>query len=539
MWFGNLVSYSYWNELYLTEGWATLFSSIITNSLFPQWKVLVNAETAKNGFKLSDSLQSSPPLIHSIKSFADINGIFNVISYTKGGAFYDMLNHRMGSNIFQEMLRYHYKKFSFKATVTNDLLNSFQKYFPEFSIPKLRTWTDQAGYPLITVNDRRSGFYSFSQKRFYSEEVSKPDNSTWWVPIRYTTSSGEILNFSFSEKESPMLKIQGSWFKLNKNQNGVFRVNYPETIWRNLIKAIESQDKNLSELDILGLTDDIFVLSGSSEVSVVFALDLSKSCNRITYHGVLNTLITSLREISNRLTNKPIEIQKKYQRFVSSIFDYNIRRLGWEKKPEDSHDDSKNRELILIESSYYENEEVIRECMKRYTSGNIPKEFERLIFDTVVKSSDRRIFNVFLEKFKNARNEDEKMNYLLALTQTKDLNLMKVVLDILVSDAVRSQDGMTYFGYIVRNNQQSSNVVWEYVKQNYPKILEKFGQTLIDTRLVSFVTFQFDTTNQYNDVKEFFKTRSSSPYVSLALSNILRRKKYIDTIYSDLVNYFQ
>eukprot|EP01080_Neovahlkampfia_damariscottae_P006940 gene6940-11103_t len=539
MWFGNLVSYSYWNELYLTEGWATLFATKITHSFYPKWKSDIKAEISKNRFKTSDSLQSSPPLIHSIKSIPDIHSIFNVISYTKGGAFYDMLNHRMGGLRFREMLRYHYKKFSFKATITNDLLTSFQKYYPELTVQNLRTWTDKAGYPLVTVKSLGNSNYKFEQKRFYSEEISRPDNKTWWIPDRYKTSKGNQVSYSFSERESNVYNIQGDWFKLNSNQYGVFRVNYPETGWKNLIKAIQSEDKSLSELDILGLTDDIFVLSGASETSIKLALDLSLACQKTTSHGVFVTLISSLREISNRLIFKPRDIQLKYQRFASSIFRFNIERLGWERKPGDSHDDSKNRELFLLESSHYENEDVIREAIRRYTTNNIPKDLQRLIYDTVVKSSNDQFFQEILEKYKKSSNENDKSNYLLALTQTKNINSMKVILELLISNSVRSQDGASYFGYMVKNNQQSPNVVWNFFKENYDKILAKYGQTIIDTRLVGFVTAQFDNKKQYNDVKEFFKNRSTSPYVSLALSNIASRMKYIDTIYDDLVQYFK
>ena len=539
MWFGNLVSYSYWNELYLTEGWATLFATKITHSLYPKWKVNIKGEISKNRFKTSDSLQSSPPLIHSIKSIPDIHSIFNVISYTKGGAFYDMLNHRMGSLKFQNMLRYHYKKFSFKATVTDDLLSSFQKFHPEFTIKNLRTWTDKAGYPLITVKSLGNSNFKFNQKRFYSEEITRPDNKTWWIPDLYKTSNGNQISYSFSDKESKVFNIQGvNWFKLNSNQFGIFRVNYPENEWKNLIKAIESKDQYLTELDILGLTDDVFVLSGASETSIKLALDLSLACQKITSNGVFVTLISSLREISNRLIFKSRDIQLKYQRFASSIFRFNIERLGWQSKPQDTHDDSKNRELFLLESSHYENSDVIKEAIRRYTTNNIPKNLERLIYDTVIKSSNVNIFNEILARYKKSTNENEKTNYLLALTQTKNFDFMKIVLNILISNSVRSQDGMTYLGYMVKNNQQSPNVVWNFVKENYEKILLKYGQSIIDTRLIPFVTFQFDNQNQYNDVKEFFKTRSSSPYVSLALSNILSRKKYIDTIYDDLKQYF-
>jgi aminopeptidase N len=539
MWCGNLVTMEFWNELFLKEGWATFFAVHTTDVLFPEWRLWEKQERSKHKFLLSDSLVASPALIQNVNSPSEVDSMFNLISYTKGGALYKMLYEFMGMETFQKWMRYHYKKFAYKSTVTNDLFTSLNQFLPQVSVSDLRTWTDKAGYPIVQVNEIIPGRFILSQKRFYSEVTNQPDNRTWWIPVTVMDSKGKVEKFTFSTRNSNPFALTNSWFKLNKNQHGIYRVSYPERIWKNLISAIASKDRNLSELDILGLADDIYALAGTGDVSIKYSLDLSIACNEDRSNGVFDALVENMREISNRIVNKPNQIKEKYQRFARKVFEFNIRRLGWERRSSDSHDDIQNRILLLTEAAHFEDKEVIAECIERFNTNRIPNDLKQLISDSAVKYGDVSVFRSFLEKFRTSTSEAEKDVLLKSLSQTQTESNIEMILDIIMSDAVRAQDGSTYFNYMVSFNQKTPLKVWNYFKVNFDAILKKFSAPIVDSRILQFVTSQFDSKEMHDDVESFMKTRSSSPYIKLYLSNILKRQKYIQTIYEDFEKYFE
>lgn len=88
-WFGNLVTPSWWTDLWLNEGFASYVEYIGMNSVEPEWKVLEQfvIHELQNVFTL-DALASSHPISIEVGHPDEISEIFDRISYGKG--IYDL-----------------------------------------------------------------------------------------------------------------------------------------------------------------------------------------------------------------------------------------------------------------------------------------------------------------------------------------------------------------------------------------------------------------------------------------------------------------
>lgn len=62
---------------------------------------------------------------------------------------------------------------------------------------------------------------------------------------------------------------------------------------------------------------------------------------------------------------------------------------------------------------------------------------------------------------------------------------------------------------------------------------------MIDRYLITELTRRFYTEEEYNDVEEFFKTRSKSSSVQTALENIKRNIFFIKENYNEIKKYFE
>lgn len=91
-WFGNLVTMSWWDGLWLNEGFAAFMEHFATDALFPDYKIWEQFTTdAFGAAQRLDALKSSHPIIVPIKHAEEVEQVFDAISYCKGSTVVNMI----------------------------------------------------------------------------------------------------------------------------------------------------------------------------------------------------------------------------------------------------------------------------------------------------------------------------------------------------------------------------------------------------------------------------------------------------------------
>jgi len=86
-WFGDLVTMSWWEGLWLNESFATWSSDLALNAFYPEWQIWSGfASSTLQQALTTDSLHASHPIEVKVKTAADIAQVFDNISYQKGGS---------------------------------------------------------------------------------------------------------------------------------------------------------------------------------------------------------------------------------------------------------------------------------------------------------------------------------------------------------------------------------------------------------------------------------------------------------------------
>lgn len=149
-WFGNLVTMSWWSDLWLNEGFATWAGWLVSDYLFPEWDIwtcfIIN--DFQSGL-FSDSLRSSHPIEVPIKDPSDISQIFDSISYSKGASVIRMLETYLGSEVFKNGLREYIKKYSFSNACTNQLWDVLEKVSKKEVSKFMSVWIRNVGVCFI------------------------------------------------------------------------------------------------------------------------------------------------------------------------------------------------------------------------------------------------------------------------------------------------------------------------------------------------------------------------------------------------------
>ncbi|KAA0201353.1 hypothetical protein HAZT_HAZT008392 [Hyalella azteca] len=84
-WFGNLVTFEWWTDLWLSEGFATYMAAVAIQELFPAWKSMdYFCASRLRSVMVDDSSLASHPVRTHVADPNDINEVFDAIPYSKG-----------------------------------------------------------------------------------------------------------------------------------------------------------------------------------------------------------------------------------------------------------------------------------------------------------------------------------------------------------------------------------------------------------------------------------------------------------------------
>ena len=105
MWFGDLVTMRWWNGLWLNEAFATFMAMLAVDAYRPDWEVWNQFARSRSAALEVDALASTRSIEYPVHSPDDANGMFDTLTYLKGGAILRMLEQYLGADRFRDGIR--------------------------------------------------------------------------------------------------------------------------------------------------------------------------------------------------------------------------------------------------------------------------------------------------------------------------------------------------------------------------------------------------------------------------------------------------
>ena len=143
---------------------------------------------------------------------------------------------------------------------TNDLWAALSKASGKDVNTFMDPWIRKIGFPVLTVAEE-PGQIGVRQSRFLStgDVEDAEDETLWWIPLGLKTDPKDTgaSPRALMEKEETLRDVDETFYKLNTEQNGFYRTNYPAV---RLARLGESEDK-LSDEDKIGLIADAAALA--------------------------------------------------------------------------------------------------------------------------------------------------------------------------------------------------------------------------------------------------------------------------------------
>ncbi|MET9520690.1 aminopeptidase N [Streptomyces sp. NPDC002994] len=152
MWFGDLVTMEWWNDLWLNESFAT-YTSVACQAYAPgskwphSWTTFANAE--KTWAYRQDQLPSTHPIMAEIRDLDDVLVNFDGITYAKGASVLKQLVAYVGQDEFFRGVQAYFKAHAFGNTRLPDLLGALEKTSGRDLKTWSKAWLETAGINIL------------------------------------------------------------------------------------------------------------------------------------------------------------------------------------------------------------------------------------------------------------------------------------------------------------------------------------------------------------------------------------------------------
>ncbi|XP_062238076.1 leucyl-cystinyl aminopeptidase [Platichthys flesus] len=553
-WFGNLVTMSWWNDLWLNEGFATYMQYMSLQAVLPQLDIGNLFLAMRFRAMDKDCLNSSHAVSTEVNTAEQVEEMFDSVSYEKGASILLMLNASLPwDQQFRKGIIQYLKQFSGSNTDTNDLWNSLTQV--EVSTQHqnvsemMSSWTSQKGFPLVTVS-RKGDQVTLTQEHFLlTSDNATHTSSLWNIPVTYVNDSCSLAPecrqvFNLKTKTGTFkLPESVKWLKLNYRNTGFYIVHYGNEGWAALQDALSNNVSVLTHEDRASLIHNIFALSRLGRVSFYQVLTLLKYMPNETETTPVMEALLQLNNIY-RLLDKRQEngLAARMKNRILEYFGSLMNNQTWGE--EESVSKQELRAALLEMACTLNQPNCIQQAkalFKQYIESNgtsrIPGDLQRVVF-TVAAQSDEDWETLF-HMYGHATYDAEKRKMLQGLASTQNTRqLVWILKEGLNGEIIQTQELPLVINTVVKGFA-GYLFVWDFVQENWDRLIEKFplGSYAIQS-IVKSATSQFSTQAHLDQVQGFFsglKGRGSQMRsVQEALETIRLNLRWMDQNLSTL-----
>uniref|UniRef100_A0A1B0GMW6 Aminopeptidase n=1 Tax=Phlebotomus papatasi TaxID=29031 RepID=A0A1B0GMW6_PHLPP len=522
MWFGNLVTCEWWNDIWLNEGFASYieFKGLAWLNWNMDEQFLIED---LHGVMELDSKVASHPIVQQATTPDEITALFDSIAYSKGASIIRMLEGFVTSEVFRTGVQKFLRDFRYKSVVTAD----FFRYMDEVTDDDMNvtqimsTWTEQKGYPVVFVKRVNDTTYELTQERFLLNPDSKEEETEdspflWHIPITYMsdkTNSDKVLWMKPSDTNIQInIGSESKWIKVNDKQIGYYIVNYDN--WDEIINQVKIGDK-FTAMDRAQLLHDSFKLADSLSISYNVPLELSTYLTLKTETNYVPWSVASSKFLSlqGMLDYPSLNLIRYVQEEILQIYDF-VNPVDIDNDGPDDHLKKLLREKIMNLACHFDHSDCLT-YVKEHFARYLANENEKPNVDirqSVYYHGMRDVFNradwdKIFDRFVKENDPQERAKLMEALAGTSSQLLLGVYLDIAQNKTgpIKKQDYVSVMQYIAYN-RNGEQLVWKYVRENWEaitQIIDVNDRTL--GRMIPNITKRFKTEAQLKELEEFIE----------------------------------
>jgi len=494
MWFGDLVTMPWWNDIWLNEAFATWMGQKTVQTVYPQYEadlgLLDGAEWAMG----QDSLTSARRIRQPIESSHDIENAFDGITYEKGGGVLAMVERWLGAETFQRGIRAYLSAHEFGNATADDLLAQLSETSGRDVTTPFRTFLDQPGVPFVLTSLSCEGEHphlSFAQSRYLPLGSPGDANQTWQIPIcvRYGRGDDAHETCTLLTEAEGGLDLEGEcpeWVMPNAGSAGYFRFSLPAAQLTALTHAGWS---HLTTAEKMGLGDSLEAAFARGTLS---AANLYALLPTFAGDPARRVATVPMAILSYALHHLVTEGQKARVRAMGKrLYRPVMQRLGWAPR----RGQTESGETALMRATVMDfMARTVEDPRVRVRADTLARAYLGLdrhgdgqlhadavdanlvgtVLAVAVQDGDAAFFDQLTERFFASDDALLRGQLLGALGSTKDAELAGRARGLSLDARLRTNEVMTALGAQV-SMEETRQDTWHWLADHYDAFVARIG----------------------------------------------------------------
>jgi aminopeptidase N len=498
MWFGDLVTMAWWDNLWLNEGFASWMGTKCTAKFNPDWETWLSKNVprdpsrrggiGKEGAMEGDARSTTHPIQQPIANEAEASSAFDDITYRKGMSFIRMLESFLGEDVFRDGIRKYMAAHKLSNSTTADLWNALADTSGKPVAEIAAAWTQQPGFPVVKVARDAGGKITLTQERF-TVHFAKAPPLEWKIPLTYTTP-GEPATASLlmTAKSMELPKVAGDLaVKLNVEGAGNYRVQYDDASWKLLLAELPK----LSSADRVNLLSDAWALVQANRAPLSLYLDLVEKLPAKDELAEREQIMHVFDFINRLLASQPP--RESFQKYARSILRPSFDLVGWEPRSGESVKIATLRTSLIHALGDLEDKEIVAGCRDRFQKyltdpKSLAPDLRPPVFAVVGRYADEATWDKLHELGLETTSIEEKQNYYDALAGAVDPKLAARTLEISLGDELPTSRAIFLVAKVARESERP-DVAWTFAKAHMKQLLAKADALAANSYAPGLFTF--------------------------------------------------
>jgi puromycin-sensitive aminopeptidase len=513
MWYGDLVTMAWWDDLWLNEAFATWMAFHVVDAWKPEWKMWNDFQHHRAAALGLDALAETHPIYVKVRTPSEATQNFDLITYEKGASVVRMIERFLGAETFRDGVRRYIRAHQESNAVAADLWRALTEASGQDVEPVVRAWIEQPGFPLLRLRRAERGGRSwlrFEQQRFLSKPAARANGSLWPVPWVGRVASGErtvsvrqLLTRRRGEIELPVRAPRFVYG--NAEEGGFYRPLHDDAELVALAGALDA----LAPVERMGLVGHQWAAARAGQARIDAFLDLALSFGKERDPDVLVALRGPLESCA-RSAGRALgaEAESALRARVARGFEPAFTEAGWDVGARERDDDRLRRAALLaLVGEVGEAPALLaeaRERCARFLSDR--RSLEPNLSDGVVslaaRGGDAALFERYLSAAREAKTPQDQRRFLLGLGAFNEPKLVERALSLTLTDAVGTQDVALLLSRLL-SNRAASAAAWAFWKKRFAKLRRRMPPMLV-TRPIEALP-ALGTRAGRRDVAAFFR----------------------------------